>query len=783
MITIIAEKPSVALSIAKVVGANARRDGYLTGGGYNVTWAFGHMVEICAEGSDNWEAPLPLLPESFSLRVGRSKTGRADAGYAKQLGVIRALVHNSEGVINAGDAGREGELIQRYIYSYIGVRVPVRRLWISSLTDSAIREGMRSLRPSEDYDALYAAGKARSEADWLIGINATRALTRAAGGEKALSLGRVQTPTLALVCRRFLENRDFVEMPLWTLEAEGRLGKTLFRAQSERYDDYAASCRDAEAVRSDGFLRVSSVQKTTRAVLPPLLHDLTSLQKECNKRFGMTAEATLTAAQSLYEKKLITYPRTGSRYITEDVFRGIPTLVRFLFGEEMPHYNRRCVNDSKVTDHHALLPTGERPGELEINETHVFQEIVLRLQESFSPLCEVLETKVCLEIGGVQFSAQSHEILTRGWKAVRGEKEQPKDPGGNDIPELLPPFKEGDACPLESLRSIEGKTRPKPLLTDATLLEAMEHAGREVEDESLKEALKDCGLGTPATRAGEIETLLRRGYIERHAKSLMPTPLGLSVYELVKGKAISDVALTAEWEKALAEIAEGKGDPRAFDKGIRELSARMVEELLAESSSASSLLKDEVVSGASCPHCGKAVLLTTKIVRCSDVDCGWKIWRTYFGKTLSQREVLMLLGRGETPQLKGLVGKSGKPFTGILALDSTGGVALRFADKNKDAEGNELTCPKCGKPVKVFQNSIACSDEGCGWKMWRMVAGKTISDNMIPVLLSGGTTSVMKGFLSKTGKRFDASLKLNPSGSLEFVFPKNRVLKKSKTSW
>lgn len=783
MITIIAEKPSVALSIAKVVGATVRRDGYLTGGGYNVTWAFGHMVEIWAEGSDDWEAPLPLLPEAFSLRVGRSKSGRADAGYAKQLGVIRSLVHQSESVVNAGDAGREGELIQRYIYSFIGLTKPVRRLWISSLTDSAIREGMRSLRPSGDYDALYAAGKARSEADWLIGINATRALTRASGGEKVLSLGRVQTPTLGLVCRRFLENRDFVETPIWTLEAEARLGKTLFRARSPRYEDYAASCRDAEAVRSDGFLRVKEVEKTTKAVMPPLLHDLTSLQKECNRRHGMTADATLSAAQSLYEKRLITYPRTGSRYITEDVFRGIPALIKTLLGEEREYLNRRCVNDSKVTDHHALLPTGERPGEMTLNESHVYREIVLRLQEAFSPLCEVLETRVSFESAGVPFAAQSSEILTKGWKEVRGEKEQPKDPDGNDIVELLPPFKEGDACPLEGLQSIEGKTRPKPLLTDATLLEAMEHAGREVEDEALKEALKECGLGTPATRAGEIETLLRRGYIERQAKSLVPTPLGLSVYELVKGKAICDVALTAAWEKALSEIAEGGGAVEAFDGGIRELAARMVGELLVESSSASSLLRDEVVSGASCPHCGKAVLLTTKIVRCSDSDCGWKIWRTYFGKTLSQREVLLLLGRGETPQLKGLVGKSGKPFTGILALDPSGGVALRFVDHSKDADGNDLVCPQCGKPVKVFSNSVSCSDEDCGWKMWRMVAGKTISDKMIPVLLSGGTTSVVKGFLSKTGKRFDAALRLNPSGALEFVFQKKQALKKTKSSW
>ena len=316
MITIIAEKPSVAQAIARIVHSDTRKDGYYEGSRYYVTWAFGHMVEIYAEGADSWDADLPLIPDSFSLRVARTHTAkgdRADPGYAKQLGVIRSLAARSEAVINAGDAGREGELIQRYIYAYIGLRKPVRRLWISSLTDSAIRKGLEELRPSRDYDALYEAGRARSEADWLVGINATRALTRASGGKRVLSLGRVQTPTLGIVCRRFLENRDFVPSPFWTLKAEARLGKAVFTARSPRFGDRReALCAIEPALSAPGMI-VETVERTTKEVQPPLLHDLTSLQKACNQRYGMTADETLSAAQSLYEKKLITYPRTVVR--------------------------------------------------------------------------------------------------------------------------------------------------------------------------------------------------------------------------------------------------------------------------------------------------------------------------------------------------------------------------------------------------------------------------------------------------------------------------------------
>ena len=691
MTTIIAEKPSVALEIARIVGARTRKDGYMEGNGYAVTWALGHLVEIYAEGDDDWKAPLPLLPEEFKLRVCRTrrKDGKAapDPGYAKQLFVIKYLFHRCDCIINAGDAGREGELIQRYIYEYVGGRVPVKRLWISSLTDEAIREGLKNLRPSSAFDNLYLAGKARSEADWLIGINATRALTKASGGNGLRSLGRVQTPTLALVCRRFIENRDFTAEPFWTIVADAVLGTVPFSARSGRYADHAKALSDRDVVERYGRLDVKRVEKKTVTQMPPLLHDLTSLQREANRRHGFSAQETLSAAQALYEKKLITYPRTGSRYITEDVFRTLPGLVRRLSMQigrsllgslEGAALNRRSVNDAKVTDHHALLPTGVEPQGLGTAERAVYDLVLTRLFESVSGKCEMLETNVELDAAGVTFTLKGRTVLTPGWKAIRGEKDSGRDDEGNEILESMPPFHEGDACRIGKCSLSEGKTKPKPLYTDATLLEAMEHAGKDIEEEDLKEALKDCGLGTPATRAGEIETIIRRGYVVRNGKTLSPTPLGLSVYGAVKDKSIADVSLTANWEKALSDIADGRYNVKDFDGGIRALAEEIVSELMDNADLAQAISASTTVQGAKCPICGKAVMLTTRIARCVDDNCGWKIWRTVAGKDISDRDMASLLEKGSTRTIKGFRSKAGKLFDAALQLRGDGQIEFLF---------------------------------------------------------------------------------------------------------
>ena len=796
MITIIAEKPSVAQEIARIVGARTRKDGYMEGNGYAVTWAFGHLVEIYAEGDDDWGTSLPFLPERFQLRVGRTrrKDGKIapDPGYAKQLGIIRNLFANSEYIINAGDAGREGELIQRYIYQFVKGHVPVKRLWISSLTDEAIRTGLKSLLPSSEFDNLYAAGKARSEADWLVGVNATRALTKASGGGMLRSLGRVQTPTLALVCKRFLENRDFVPHRFWTIQLSAFSTDEEFMLVSGHYDDPFTASGDLDKVNHSISVTVRTVERKTVVVQPPQLHDLTSLQREANRRYSLSAQETLNAAQSLYEKKLITYPRTGSRFLTEDVFMTLPGILRKLapLNPSIPFLplleeglNHRVVNEAKVTDHHALIPTGIRPEGLSGHEQIVYDLILYRLLEATSPQCELMDTTVLLDCGGVAFKLRGKAILAPGWKAVRNEKEPQKD-GEDDILERPLPFKEGDYLTPSKAEIKEGQTKPKPLYTEASLLEAMEHAGREIDDESLKDALKECGLGTPATRAGEIETIIRRGYVERNGKALVPTSAGLSVYEIVKGKSIADVELTARWENSLSQIAAGKYSADKFNEGIRQLVEEIVEELNSNDTIAQTLLTAETLPGAKCPLCGKAVLMTSRLVRCQDESsCGWRIWRGIAGKTLSEREVLSLLENGMTMELKGFKSKSGKPFQSRLVLDAEGKVGFEFIDHNKDAEGNDILCPKCGKPVKVFSNAVCCQNEDCGWKMWRIVAGKTITEDMIPGLLSGKTTKEMKGFQSKGGKRFDAALRLNSDYCVEFVFQKKQALSKKKSSW
>jgi len=786
MITIIAEKPSVALEISRIVGARKREEGYMSGNGYAVTWAYGHLVEIWSEEGDDWSATLPVLPGTFSLRVAQSrgKDGdmRPDPGYARQLRVIKELFSKSDCIINAGDAGREGELIQRYIYEYVKSRVPVKRLWISSLTDEAISEGLEQLRPASEFDALYMAGKARNEADWLVGINATRAMTRAAGNQGVRSLGRVQTPTLALVCRRFIENRDFVSTPFWTvLVGCTGAGKRFIVRSDEKYRSYADACAVQEAVQHEGGLRVENVERKTVTQQPPLLYDLTALQRDANKRHSMSAQQTLTAAQSLYEHKLITYPRTGSRYITDDVYRTMPSLLGRLSRMDprspatvlsRTTLSRHSVSDAKVTDHHALLPTGNAPQDLQEDCRKVYELILTRTFEAFSGACEVLVTTMMFSAGGYGFSLKGSAVMEKGWRAVRNEVEPEKDEEGNDLSPVVPPLMQGERVVADSVEVAEGKTKPAALYTEATLLEAMEHAGREVKDESLKDALRQCGLGTPATRASEIETLLRRGYITRQSRQLIPTQLGLVIYDAVKDKAIADVEMTAQWESELSMIAEGKADVAEFDRRIREYTSRIVAELMADGDLGAAALSAQSIPGVKCPACGRALLLTTRLARCCSDSCGWKIWRTVSGKTLSEKDITSLVTSGRTMELKGFRSKTGKEFAARLVLEQEGKLSFEFVDHNKDAEGNDLLCPRCQHPVKVFPTVVRCSDEACGWKMWRTVAGKTITEPMLHELLRKGRTAVVKGFRSKAGKTFDASLCLNDSHEVGFDFPK-----------
>ncbi len=685
MKTIIAEKPSVAREIARIVGATKREEGYFEGGGYAVTWAFGHLVQLAMPDGygvrgfvrDN----LPVIPETFMLIPRQTKAEKGykpDSGVTAQIKVIARLFNGSEQIVVATDAGREGELIFRYLYHYIGCSTPFVRLWISSLTDKAIREGLRNLENGSKYDNLFLAAKARSESDWLVGINGTQALTIAAG-HGTYSVGRVQTPTLGMVCERYWENRRFTPEAFWQLHiaVDGNNDGTVKLSSSGKWKEKEPATALYNKVKEAGTATVTKAERKEKTEDTPLLYDLTTLQKEANAKHGFTAEQTLEIAQKLYEKKLVTYPRTGSRYIPDDVFAEIPKLLAFIGAmpewqgkvQEKAGPTRRSVDGGKVTDHHALLVTGEKPLFLSKEDNTVYQMIAGRMIEAFSEKCVKDTTTVTAECAGAEFTVKGSVIRQAGWRAVYGEEDK------EEI--SIPDWQEGDTLTLKGCSITEGKTKPKPLHTEATLLSAMETAGKEVEDDALRQALKDCGIGTPATRAAIIETLFKRGYMERCKKSLVPTEKGLALYSIVKTMRIADVALTGEWEKELARIERGELPADTFRKEIEAYTREITSELLS-----CDKLFARKDSGCKCPKCGTGTMqFYGKVVRCDNAECGLPVFRLKANRTLSDEEIKDLLTEGHTKLLKGFKSKQGKSFDATIAFDGEFNTTFVFPEK------------------------------------------------------------------------------------------------------
>lgn len=686
----IAEKPSVAKDIARIIGATQRNDGYLSGNGYMVTWAFGHLIQLAmpeAYGVANFRREsLPIIPADFQLiprQVKAEKGYKADPGVLKQLKVIKEVFDQCDRIIVATDAGREGELIFRYIFHYLNCHKSFVRLWISSLTDRAIREGMENLQPGERYDNLYLAAKSRSEADWLIGINATQALSVAAG-QGVFSLGRVQTPTLMMICDRYLENKNFVPTKFWQLKASTASGGIGFTAQSTaRWEQQPEAIAALQRVKDAGQFVVKSVERKEAAQEPPLLYDLTTLQKEANTKLNFSADKTLSIAQSLYEKKVMSYPRTGSRYISEDVFEEMPERVALL--ERYPRFagyaaglngnalNRRSVNDGKVTDHHALIVTENLPGELSKDERAIYELVAGRMLEAFSGKCVKDVTTALLSAGDTDFMVKGTVMKTAGWRAVFSEQDTEDEDTAT-----LPPLQEGQTLPLSGVDLLEKQTKPKPLHTESSLLAAMENAGKELEDAELKASLKDAGIGTPATRAAIIETLFARQYIVREKKNLVPTDKGLAVYRIVKDKKIADVEMTGMWETALAKIEAGSMDADTFRKGIEVYAAQITAELLS--------VQLSFASGETCPcpKCGSGrILFYPKVAKCSNVDCTLTIFRNKCDKQLTDKQIVELVTKRKTGLIKGFKGKNGKAFDASLVLDGQFNVAFSFPEKKE----------------------------------------------------------------------------------------------------
>jgi len=694
MIAIIAEKPSVGQDIARVVGATRKREGYREGNGYAVTWASGHLVSLAMPeayaSSRDGKQELPVVPGDFRLVVRQVRTDRGmvtDLAAAKQLRIIGKVLDRCESIIAATDAGCEGELVFRLIYDYLKPGKPFRRLWISSLTDEAIRGGLARLRNGHEYDCLYDAAFCRAKADWLVGMNASRALG-AVSGTANNSIGRVQTPILAMICSRYGENREFIPTPYWmlhiTLKKDG--DHRIFR-HTEKFRDrqtaeqaYSRICGAATAT-----ITKAELQPTEQA--PPLLYDLTTLQKDCNALHGFIAERTLEIAQTLYERKMISCPRTGCRHIPRDVMAGIPVLLgKIIRKKEFREYgksfdltelNMRSVDDEKITDHHAIITTGITPVQLSGDELTVYMMIAGRMLEAFSPPCRRERVLMEAECAGLIFRLCSSVILSPGWMGVFS-KEEDRTGGETEPNDGTAVFPCGERVPVSGRGIVRGRTLPKPPYTEATLLAAMETCGKDIADEEAREAMRDLGIGTPATRAGIIETLIRRGYVSRSEKHIIPTEKGLLLYKAVRDMRIADAELTGRWENKLLQIERRTLTGESFMQEIGDYTRQITREMLG--------IRFPAHTGKTfpCPGCQKGtVAIRGKTAECDNKDCGFILFRNFLNKDLTDGQMAQLLTRGETEVIKGLKGKNGKPFDAALSLGNGQGIDLVFPKTGK----------------------------------------------------------------------------------------------------
>ncbi|MFO0864152.1 MAG: DNA topoisomerase 3 [Gemmataceae bacterium] len=816
MKVVLAEKPSVARELAAFLRASARHEGYFEGQGYQVTWALGHLATL-KEPEDydpalkRWSlSTLPFVPDQFGVKLLDEK------GSGQQFAVIKRLFRAADEIVCATDAGREGELIFRYIQELAGATgKPARRLWLNSLTEAAIRDAFGRLRPLSEYDALYDAARCRSQADWVVGLNATRFYTvrhRNAGG-LLWSVGRVQTPVLALVVRRDDEIRGFKPEPFWELITLYR--RVTFKFTGDRLKREEDANALLERVKNHPFV-VRTVERKEERELPPQLYDLTELQRDMNRRRGLSADATLKAAQALYEAKLITYPRTDSRYVTTDMKGQIPGILADLHAQHPDAVGRldlkalaftgRIVDNAKVRDHHAIIPTGKTPGDLPPPQRAVYDAVVLRLIAVFYPACVKEVTSVSGDAHATPFRARGVRVVEPGWTMLYPPREDAKKPDEQSLPEFRP----GESGPHEPSVKKGETTPPKPY-TEATLLSAMETAGKLVDDEELKEALKAKGLGTPATRAATIETLLTRGYIARDGKAVVSTDAGRYLIALVRNRGLKSAELTGEWEARLREIEQGRLDPSHFMADIARFTGGIVRGADTDGI-------DETKLG-DCPRCGRPVMEGTRGFGCSGWKdgCSFVLWKEYKGgridashaRELLQRRVLFhppafegsagviltlsdagALLEVRTPQARHRLPQARTPRSGKRKTATTprrkpsseegaaprrkrpaakaGRLKRRATSKGTKGLG---VCPLCGAAVVEQDQSFGCSGwrEGCKFTIWKAIAGKKISAKMAQTLLSRGRTSLLKGFKSKAGKPFDAHLKLE-AGVVRFEF-------------
>ena len=659
MIVCIAEKPSVARDIAEVLGARTKKDGYIEGNGYQVTWTFGHLCTLKEphEYTPAWKVwslgSLPMIPPRFGIKLIN------DSGIERQFHIIEGLMQKADGIINCGDAGQEGELIQRWVMQKAGAHCPVKRLWISSLTEEAIREGFAKLKDQAEFQPLYEAGLSRAIGDWVLGMNATRLYTLKYGQNKqVLSIGRVQTPTLALIVKRQLEIENFKPEPYWELKTVYR--ETTFSSTKGKFTSKEEGEKFLETVRNAPFTVTDvSAKKGTEA--PPRLFDLTSLQVECNKKFGFSADMTLQLIQSLYEKKVATYPRVDTTFLSDDIYPKCPGILAGLKSYEAytaPLYGKKLIkskkvfDNSKVTDHHAIIPTGVQPQGLSDMEQKVFDLIVRRFIAVFYPDCKFSTTTVLGEVEKVEFKVTGKQILDPGWRVIFGKDQQEETKDG-DEERVLPVFNIGESGPHVPDLNEKWTQPPKPY-TEATLLRAMETAGKLVDNDELRDALKENGIGRPSTRAAIIETLFKRHYIRKERKNLIATPTGVELIQLIREDLLKSAELTGIWEKKLREIERRSYDAATFLNELKQMVAEIVNSVLSDNTNrrvtimpeetpakaiekaaarkkaakkkAATTPQGDDIIGTPCPLCGKGTIIKGKTAYgCSE----WKNGCTY----------------------------------------------------------------------------------------------------------------------------------------------------------
>jgi len=771
----IAEKPSVAREIANVLGANTKRDGYFEGNGYAVTYTFGHLCTLF-EPNDykpHWKSwdlnNLPMLPEKFQTKVVTND------GIKKQFNIVKSLFDKAEVIINCGDAGQEGELIQRWVINQAGYKGEVQRLWISSLTTEAIKEGFENLKDAKKYDNLYYAGFSRAIGDWLLGMNATRLYTVKHGGYKQmLSIGRVQTPTLAMVVNRFKEIENFVPQPYWELQTLYR--ETLFNCEEGRFLKKEDGEIFANKVKESDFEIVSITKKAGKEYAPKLF-DLTGLQVYCNNKFGFSADETLKIVQKLYEQKVVTYPRVDTTFLPNDIYPKVPgilknlskysNLIQPLLGKKIKK-SSKVFDDKKVTDHHAIIPTGVEMS-LQYNQQQVYDIITKRFIAVFYDDCSVSNTAVIGKADDVTFKTTGKEIIKKGWRVVFESADDNKKESG-----LLPAFKKGEKGPHEP-SFLEKETKPPNQFSEATLLRAMETAGKQVDDENLRELMKENGIGRPSTRANIIETLFKRKYIVRNKKQLLPTPTGIQLIDTIQNELLKSAELTGQWEKKLKEIEQGTFNAATFIHNMKKMVEELVYEVRSETrraniSAVASTAKKEAQDSAEksnkkvkgilaekCPKCKKGTILKgSAAYGCSDYKngCNLIIPFSFMDKTISENQFVRLLKKGCTVNLKGFK-KGAIEVEGLVRFDENFKLKLeeKSSSTNKESTSttlsnqnkDEISCPKCKKgTVLKGKSAYGCSEykNGCDFlfsfdDIRKKANGQALSKELVLKILNG----------------------------------------------